>query len=292
MDYELPDELTDTARKHLFVSDLDGTLLNTSSRVPVGASRLISELAYRGALITVATARTPATVDRLLQHTFTRLPAIVMTGAAMWDRRHRRYLSPHLLGDEAAAKAISVCRSCDVNPFIYTLAADAVIHVYHNGAMSAKESKFVADRTGLPLKQFHLDEPVGLSATLPNVIFLLAMGALEDIYRLADKLRLMPELEVSAYPDNLQPQLGILEIFAAGVSKAAAIKALAKEIGAEKITVYGDNLNDIPMMRVADYAVAVENALPEVKAAATEVIGANTEEAVAQHILRTIRKYS
>jgi len=48
--------------------------------------------------------------------------------------------------------------------------------------------------------------------------------------------------------------------------------------------VFGDNLNDLPMMAVADVAVAVENALPEVKAKADVVIGPNTDDAVARWI--------
>ena len=75
--------LCEAARRHLFVTDLDGTLLDNEGRVPPMTARVISDLSHMGALITVATARTPATVDRILAHTFTRLPLIVMTGAAL-----------------------------------------------------------------------------------------------------------------------------------------------------------------------------------------------------------------
>ncbi len=87
--------LCEAARRHLFVTDLDGTLLDNEGRVPPMTARVISDLSHMGALITVATARTPATVDRILAHTFTRLPLIVMTGAALWDRPHRCYADPH-----------------------------------------------------------------------------------------------------------------------------------------------------------------------------------------------------
>jgi hydroxymethylpyrimidine pyrophosphatase-like HAD family hydrolase len=43
------------------------------------------------------------------------------------------------------------------------------------------------------------------------------------------------------------------------------------------------------MMQVADVAVAVGNALPEVKAIAHEVIGTNTSNAVARYILSDYR---
>ena len=49
--------------------------------------------------------------------------------------------------------------------------------------------------------------------------------------------------------------------------------------------VFGDNLNDIPMLRCADVAVAVENAYPEVKQIAHVVIGPNSSDSVARWIL-------
>lgn len=279
------------ARTHLFVTDLDGTLLDSDGRVPPMSARIISELSHQGALITFATARTPATVDRLLCHTFTRLPVIVMTGASLWDRRHRRYVNTRMLPPDAATRAINLCRSRDINPFIYTLGRDSVLQVYHNGPLSAKESRFVADRTGLLLKRFHLDEPRGLADSFPSTIFLLAMGPVDEVFRTATRLRLIPDIEVSAYPDNYNPLTGVLEIFAAGVSKASAIRALARQCGATRVTVFGDNLNDLPMLRQADEAVAVANAMPEVLREASLVIGPNTEESVARHILHTLHSY-
>ena len=69
--------------KQLFVTDMDGTLLGADSRVSRRSARIITDLSRRGALITVATARTPGTVEPLLADTLTLPPAVVMTGAAM-----------------------------------------------------------------------------------------------------------------------------------------------------------------------------------------------------------------
>ena len=77
--------------KTLYVSDMDGTLLGADSRVSPRSAEIISRLSRRGALITVATARTPATVVPLLADTYTSIPAIVMTGAAMWNRDTASY---------------------------------------------------------------------------------------------------------------------------------------------------------------------------------------------------------
>ena len=75
---------------------MDGTLLDNNSLVSPGTAAIISELSRHRVLITVATARTPATVDPLLANTYTRCPAIVMTGAAMWDRETRSLVNEQL----------------------------------------------------------------------------------------------------------------------------------------------------------------------------------------------------
>jgi hypothetical protein len=75
-----------------------------------------------------------------------------------------------------------------------------------------------------------------------------------------------------------------MDVYCAGCSKAVAIKDVAEELGADRIVVFGDNLNDLPMMRVADLSVAVENALPQVKAEADIVIGPNTLPSVANFV--------
>ena len=62
------------------------------------------------------------------------------------------------------------------------------------------------------------------------------------------------------------------------------IKRLANELGATRIIVFGDNRNDLSMMRIADHSVAVANAYDEVKAQADEVIGCNDDDAVVKWI--------
>lgn len=64
------------AHRQLFISDMDGTLLSTDSRVTPESARLLSELTRCGALITVATARTPATVEPLLKDVATTPPPL------------------------------------------------------------------------------------------------------------------------------------------------------------------------------------------------------------------------
>ncbi len=268
----------------LYVTDMDGTLLNANSQVSNRTAQTISQLSHDGALITVATARTPATVQPLLSDTFTRLPAIVMTGASLWDRNNLVYINPHIIPDLSARDIKACARAHGINLFTYVLDGNGFMNVYHNGHRSQKEFEFIQQRIHLKLKHFYLDSDDGLAPFIPNTILYFAIGPRDKIFSLAEDLKSSVKCSVSNYVDIFGQDTGILEVFAPNVSKAAAVQALANEYKADRIVVFGDNLNDIPMMQVADVAIAVGNALPEVKAIADLVIGDNTDNAVAHFI--------
>ena len=70
----------------------------------------------------------------------------------------------------------------------------------------------------------------------------------------------------------------------AASGKTAAIQALAEtsRIGPEDIVAFGDDLNDIEMLRLCGMGVAVANAIPEVQEAADEITLSNDEDGVAE----------
>lgn len=270
----------------LFVSDLDGTLLDGNSRVSSRSAEIISKLSDAGAMITIATARTPATVDVLLSHTRLSLPAIVMTGAALWDTVNKKYDKCRFIDAESSKRILDICRRGGVTPFVYLLGGDGLLHSYYNGTMSRREEEFAAERSHLPLKRMHINEQAMESVdAYDDSILYFAMGPREKISEVANEIKKLTDCSVSDYVDIFSHSTGILEVFAPGVSKASAVKAMARKLGVEGITVFGDNLNDIPMMELADDAVAVANAFPEVKRVARHVIGPNTDDAVARYIL-------
>ncbi|MCM1355766.1 MAG: Cof-type HAD-IIB family hydrolase [Staphylococcus sp.] len=271
--------------KQLFVSDMDGTLLGPDSRVSAESARIITSLSRRGIPVTVATARTPATVAGLLADTETIVPAIVMTGAALWDRTTGRYLEPEFLDGALLTTVLEIFSEEGVDPFVYVLDDEDFLNVYHGTEMNVCERRFYEDRRGLSRKRFVLTDASRVSIPRPGTILIFGMGDVCRIEAAAERLRAVGGLSVSCYRDIFNRDVANIEIFGAGVSKANAIRRLAARIGAERVTVYGDNLNDLPMFEVADEAVAVANAMPEVLAKADRVIGSNAESAVAKDIL-------
>lgn len=269
--------------KTLYVSDMDGTLLNNDSLISPTTAAIISELSRSGSLITVATARTPATVDPLLSATRTRCPAIVMTGAALWDRQRRRLVDTHIFAPGVAADIIDCFKRAGLDPFIYTVASASHLNVYHGIEMTPGEDDFYQARRHLELKKFHIGYVPSPRET-DSTILLFGIGDTDRVARLAAGLEGRTDCSVSFYPDITSPSRSLIEVFAPGVSKARAVKNLAESLGVDRTVVFGDNLNDLSMMAVADIAVAVANALPPVKEAADVVIGPNSADSVARYI--------
>ncbi len=272
--------------KTLYISDLDGTLLNDKSRVSEYSAEKITQLSERGAMITIATARTPATADILLKDCKINVPMIVITGAATWLHDVKRYSTTTIIQRTLLEDLLNDFESAGISPFVYAFNNEngcaSALDVYHKyPTLNPREQDFYADRK--EVKRFFIGEDVPQEKR-ENVILLFAIGSTSAIMPLADTLRKKGLCSVSAYPDIFDPNSSLIEVFAPGVSKANAVLNLKNAVGADRVVVFGDNLNDISMMKVADVAVAVENAYPEVKDVADIVIGRNIDDAVVNFI--------
>lgn len=272
----------------LYVTDLDGTLFDPSSSVSDESVKILNGLIDRGAMITFATARTPATVQPLLSrirqaHTPSGrpIPAIVMTGAAYWDREAAEYLYTRFISRHGTQTIREALKKEGINAFEYTLGRTGILNVYHSAKLTTREDAFYQERRRLPLKRFHIGQTTSDSEM--TVLFF-AISTPEKAERVCNELRALDICSPNWYLDIFNPGVALIDIYAPDCSKSSAVLDVAKESGCTRKVVFGDNLNDIPMMKVADLAVAMENADPAVKEIADVVIGPNTRPSVAEFI--------
>jgi len=72
--------------------------------------------------------------------------------------------------------------------------------------------------------------------------------------------------------------------FSGSASKKSALKKLQKLVGCDELVVFGDNLNDLSMIEIADRSYAPANALPEVKERVTAVLEDCDSDGVAKFL--------
>ena len=276
-------------RKTLFVSDLDGTLLDRDSRVSRESVSILNRLITEyGVNFTIATARTPATVVNIMADVAAKLPFVVMNGAATWDNAGRRFVRTSPLSQDTVVKVCDIFEAHGLHPMIYRCCGDS-LEVHHCGELSLQERSFVAERQGLALKKFFLDD-AGYKCTQGDALLIFSMNDYERLAPIYKEVTAQVDCSSICYHDIFDASAGLMETYAPGTSKAIAVRRLANEIGAERLVVFGDNRNDIPMMQIADLAVAPENAVDEVKAIAHKVIEPNYMDSVARFILSDTMK--
>lgn len=272
-------------KKTLYVSDLDGTLLSTDSKVTDASAEMINTAIREGALFSIATARTPSTVAPLMSAIHSSLPYIVMTGAAVWNPSTELFEHIVTFPSDVATKILDIFTRHSLPVFIYCF-GEGKIQVYHSGPLSPLECDFMEGRESR-FKHFNVP-PSGksvLPSPLPPVLLFYSIRPVEEGKPVYEEIKAACACNPLFYHDIYGDEVAVLEVFAPDATKARAIERLRLSCGAERVVAFGDNVNDIPMLREADVAVAVENAIPEVKDMADIVIGPNSDDAVAQYIL-------
>lgn len=278
--------------KTLYISDLDGTLLTSGGVLSATSITLLNHAISRGAIFSVATARTPATVSKLLAPLHLKVPLVVMTGASLWDSVSGKYSDiQHFTPEQVKAIVKAYTSPKDGGGFLYTLPSEGEgegkMAIYHIGEFNEVERGFMMERIDSPFKKFMVSD-TGASqvpARVEDAILFFGMRGNEVADEILKGLRRVKGINPMYYHDWYGPDITEIEAFPAGATKALAVKRLKRLVGAERLVVFGDNYNDLSMMKEADWSVAVANAVPAVKEAADEVIGSNDADAVPRYIL-------
>ena len=240
----------------LFVTDLDGTLINKDRQVTKKSEEIINELIKSGMNFTVATARTPATAVEILQNLDLKLPVALMNGVLIYDTKELKYIDIKDINIESTYKILDIFEKYNKNPLVYGI-VDNHLWVYHKEFEHAYEYNFY--------------------------INFVAFDEYEKIKSIAEEIEKIEGINVNYYKDVYE-DCYFLEAYSSEASKANGIKYLSKYINYKNVICFGDNLNDIPMFELANEAYATANATEEVKKIATGVIGSCEEEGVAEFL--------
>lgn len=269
--------------KTLYISDLDGTLLNNEKLVTERSTQILNEMIAEGLQFSVATARTSATVEGLLKELNINIPVVLMNGVALYDLNQHAYIDVEYLGEDIAGEIIDRLESANESSFIYTI-DDGNLKVYYDKTLNKYEAIFYEERK--QTKVFTKQKVADIS----KIIYFVFMDVKEKVEEIAALIKDVPGIDYSLYKDNYMEGAYLLEVYSERASKSNGILKLKNTYGYEKIVCFGDNLNDLSMFKIADYSCAMDNAAEALKAVATEIIASNEEEGVAQFIKKQMNQ--
>ena len=268
----------------LYVTDLDGTLLDRNAQLSAETVRILNPLLDAGLPLTVATARSPATAVELLRPLHLSLPVVLMTGTLLYDLQKTRTLKTRSLSANAVGAICTVLENAQQESMAYCV-KNGHIYVYYNEFACDFERSFVSTRVHSPYKTFVQTASTRTAvADGETMMFLICLPDIPTAVTLYRTFCDIPEIVCYYYADEYGSGGSILEIYPAGCSKAVALAEVMQMTGAQKIISFGDNINDVPMFKMSAESCAVGNAVPEAKEAATHLIAPNTENGVANWI--------
>lgn len=263
-------------KKTIYITDLDGTLLNSNKCIPQAAKTLLNELIEKQDIpFSVATARTAGTVSEILKDVKLKEPAILMNGAVLYDLEKHAYMDVAYISEEASQKVQVLLAETLKESFIYTIENEKLV-AYYNDLTYAPRNNFYQERKDLEHKKFVKGSPMPKQ----RVVYFVFIDTKERIEAIYNQIQEIPGIAGVMYQEVYDDTAYVLDVYSNEATKANGIRKLKQMGGYEKVVCFGDNLNDLPMFEVSDEAYAVENAVPEVKEKADKVIGSCEEGSV------------
>lgn len=261
--------------KTLYVSDLDGTLLNSSQTLTEYTKSVINNMTEKGILFSYATARSYSSAHIAADGISVGIPLIVYNGTFIVNN----LTGEKLISNYFQSDIIEIIRALilgGVNPIVYSIINGEEKFSYIKSRCNDSQLDFIKSRQGDTR-----DNPVVNDADLlkGNIFYISCIDKKEKLVCFYSKYK---DKYNCLFQEDIYSDYQWLEFMPENATKANAILKLKEMFSCDKVVAFGDGINDIPMFRIADACYAVSNAAVELKNIATDVILSNNDDGVAK----------
>lgn len=250
--------------------DLDGTLLDSSRRIPPENAAAIERAIDRGIEVVLASGRNASSLVGYWQE-LGRPGAIVSSNGGYVLDREGRELHHRALDDRLRDRLLTYGEAESLHTAVYS--RDRILSARRNEWSDLYESR-LHNATPERVDSYDLG---AVPAT--KVLFVDAPDRI-----LEHRASLGPELADKTYMTISEPEY--LEFLSPEANKAAGLAVLASSLGIarEEVAAMGDAENDLEMVQWAGFGAAPANAIGSVKAVAQRVFASNEESGASQFI--------
>lgn len=263
----------------MILCDIDGTLLSDNKDITEKTINVISKLKEKNILFGIATGRSPIAVKELLDGWKIKDHVDILmgfNGAQYFDFALGKEERSHLVDGEILRDVISKYNSFDVSFGVFDN------HIFH-ATRADQVSKMIAANNKLTMEIDDLSPYLNSQATK-----MLIMGQSEVI----DEVEKFHAKNLDERYRGVRSTKNLFEILNPSVSKSFGIERIAQNHGftLENVCVFGDELNDLEMIKDCGVGVCMENGNPLVKEVADYITDSNNDDGVGNFIEKYIIK--
>ncbi len=267
--------------KTLYISDLDGTLLNGDATLSQFTTDTINGLIEKGLLFSYATARSFVTADKVTRGLDLKIPVILNNGAFIMSP-DGEFITKNLF-DSGVHSLLDDLLANNIHPMVFTYIGDDEKMTYLRDKVTVGMGRFLESRKGDERENPTADANRLHRGDIYCVVCMDEMEKLQPFYR-KYKDSYHCTLEIDIYTKTPW-----LVINPRSTSKSNAIQQLKEMLGCDRVVVFGDGMNDVDMFLHAHRAYAMENATQELKEIATAVIESNINNGVAKWLVENYK---
>jgi len=267
----------------LAVFDLDGTLLNNQHEISDENINALNRLKKTGCIVSIATGRTDLLVKEYVKKIELEVPVIACNGGLIRNTNTGEILYKRVMPKNKVAQIIDICINKKITYMIYT--KDYIITI------PSDRLEYFEKRNEI------LDEDCKVKFIVSSDLDFIVEQ--HEVYKvlIIEKNSIKFDLISEQFNEiegitMCQSSNGLMDFMLEGTSKQKAIELLAKEnnILPEEIVAFGDNYNDIDMLRYAGCAITTSNGIEEVKSIANFISCSNNDNGIAYAIDNYILK--
>lgn len=262
----------------LYISDLDGTLLNKNSEVPEYSQKALNSLIDKGLNFTIATARSWNSASKKVKNINVTLPAITYNGAFVVDSNTGDIIQSNCMEKDYAEYALNEFIKRNIHPHVYAFIDGTEKVSFINDNTTEGFEHYLSQRKND--KRFN---PVSSTKELlkGDIFYITAIDKKENLKELNTTFNEKDYFSINFQQELYRPEYW-LEIKRFDSNKGAAAEKIKEIIGCKKIISFGDNINDIPLFLSSDEGYAVSNGAKELIEKSNGVIDISDKNGVAK----------
>ncbi len=266
----------------LYVTDLDGTLMRNDMTISDESVKILNSLIDRDVFITYATARSFHSAYEITKAIRFKIPVITRNGTTFADQIGAKELETAYFPKDVLKELKDMLPIIDFCGFTSVYIDGVMYKLYQNGQKSKEFQGYIDYYKSIGDSRMRIVDNIN-NQFEGNVSYITLISTREELLPYYEVVKDSDEWETVFQKDTYRNEFW-LEICPKDSTKAKAVLKLKNRLKCDRLVVFGDSINDLPMFEVADEAISVANARPEVLNAANQVIDGNENDAVAKYI--------